>query len=182
MFIYKITKEKFDLINLASLNDDLYYKRINTLSSDFSLLFENLEIQTIAGYIVNSNPLIKKTIEYSITGNTSTGILSLYKLKEISEYNNGTPSTTETFSNPNSTIVPVSYNFGTVTLRNGSRGEAVKQLQMFLNQVLNLGLVIDGKLGPKTIAVIKQWQKDHDLTPDGLVGKYTKAKMNQSIQ
>jgi hypothetical protein len=71
-----------------------------------------------------------------------------------------------------------SYNFGTVTLRNGSRGEAVMELQRFLNAKLGLGLVVDGKLGPKTIAVIKQWQASHGLVPDGLVGPKTKAQMN----
>lgn len=76
----------------------------------------------------------------------------------------------------------ISYNFGTMTLKNGSRGEAVKELQRFLNQVLNLGLVIDGKLGPKTIIVIRQWQKDHGLVQDGLVGPKTKIKMNESVQ
>ena len=70
------------------------------------------------------------------------------------------------------------YNFGSVTLKNGSKGEGVKELQRFLNAKLNLGLVIDGKLGPKTIAVIKKWQKDHGLKADGLVGAKTKAKMN----
>ncbi len=76
------------------------------------------------------------------------------------------------------TLGPSVYNFGAVTLRNGSRGEAVKELQRFLNARLNLGLVVDGKLGPKTIAVIKQWQKDNGLVPDGLVGAKTKARMN----
>ncbi|MFA5932207.1 MAG: peptidoglycan-binding domain-containing protein [Candidatus Paceibacterota bacterium] len=71
-----------------------------------------------------------------------------------------------------------SYDFGTKTLKNGSKGEAVKELQRFLNAKLNLGLVVDGKLGPKTIKVIKQWQKDHGLVADGLIGAKTKAKMN----
>ena len=71
----------------------------------------------------------------------------------------------------------VTYALGTVTLRNGSRGEAVKELQRVLNKLLNLGLVVDGKLGKKTIAVIKKWQKDHKLVVDGLVGKKTKAAM-----
>jgi len=75
-----------------------------------------------------------------------------------------------------------SYNFGTTTLKNGSKGEPVMELQRFLNQVLNLGLVVDGKLGPKTIAVIKKWQKDNGLVADGLIGAKTKAKMNASIQ
>ena len=70
------------------------------------------------------------------------------------------------------------YNFGTVTLRNGSQGEAVKELQRFLNYKLNLGLVVDGKLGPKTIGVIKAWQRNNGLVPDGLIGPKTKAMMN----
>ena len=70
------------------------------------------------------------------------------------------------------------YNFGNVTLKDGSRGEAVMELQRFLNANLNLGLVIDGKLGPKTISVIKKWQKDNGLKDDGLIGEKTKIKMN----
>ncbi|MFA4975501.1 MAG: peptidoglycan-binding domain-containing protein [Candidatus Paceibacterota bacterium] len=69
------------------------------------------------------------------------------------------------------------YNFGTSTLKNGSAGSAVVELQKFLNAKLNLGLALDGKLGPKTIAVIKKWQKANGLVSDGLVGPATKAKM-----
>jgi len=75
-----------------------------------------------------------------------------------------------------------SYNFGTTTLKNGSKGNAVMELQRFLNAKLNLGLVVDGKLGPKTIAVIKKWQKDNGLVADGLIGAKTKAKMNAQAQ
>ena len=75
-----------------------------------------------------------------------------------------------------------SYNFGTATLKSGSKGDAVMELQRFLNAKLNLGLVVDGKLGPKTIAVIKKWQKDNGLVADGLIGAKTKAKMNAMAQ
>jgi len=92
----------------------------------------------------------------------------------------------QTFSNQqdclNAANPKISYNFGTVTLRNGSRGEAVKELQRFLNQSVNWGLVVDGKLGPKTIEVIRTWQRDNGLVADGLVGAKTKAKMNASVQ
>jgi murein L,D-transpeptidase YcbB/YkuD len=74
------------------------------------------------------------------------------------------------------------YKFGSVTLKNGSKGEAVKELQRFLNAKLDLGLKIDGKLGPKTIIVIKKWQKDHGLVADGLIGAKTKLMMNSSVQ
>lgn len=72
-----------------------------------------------------------------------------------------------------------SYNLGTLTLKNGSKGEAVKELQRFLNTKLNLGLAIDGSFGPKTTIVIKKWQTDNGLMSDGLVGAKTKMIMNQ---
>lgn len=74
------------------------------------------------------------------------------------------------------------YNFGTTTLKNGSRGESVKELQRFLNKNLSLGLVVDGNLGPKTITIIKKWQKENGLTPDGLIGDKTKKIMNNTTQ
>lgn len=81
-------------------------------------------------------------------------------------------------NNPLSIVKPIgNYNFGTSLLKNGSTGEAVKELQRYLNDTLNLGLILDGKLGPKTIAVIKEWQKSKGLIPDGLVGPRTKALM-----
>lgn len=71
-----------------------------------------------------------------------------------------------------------SYNLGMETLKNGSRGAAVMELQKFLNATMNLGLVVDGALGPKTIAVMMQWQNANGLVSDGLIGPMTKAKIN----
>ncbi|MCX6752459.1 MAG: peptidoglycan-binding domain-containing protein [Candidatus Nomurabacteria bacterium] len=64
------------------------------------------------------------------------------------------------------------------TFNNGSKGEPVKELQIFLNKALKSNLAVDGKLGPKTFAVIKKWQKANGLKADGFVGPATKAKMN----
>jgi hypothetical protein len=68
------------------------------------------------------------------------------------------------------------------TLREGSTGEDVKELQRFLNAELNINLTIDGKLGAKTVAAIKQWQNGNSLTSDGVVGPKTREKMNASAQ
>ena len=62
-----------------------------------NLLLENVE--PYGGYVDQDNPLIKEDIEYSIAG-FSGGKLVLYKSKQTSEYNNGTPKKVETFSNP----------------------------------------------------------------------------------
>lgn len=66
---------------------------------------------------------------------------------------------------------------GTTTLKQGSKGEAVKALQRLLNRILNLGLVVDGNLGPKTAEVIKKWQEENGLVVDGLIGPKTKDKI-----
>ncbi len=79
---------------------------------------------------------------------------------------------------PNNTNTNITKpNLGLVTLRQGSTGDAVKSLQSFLNSILHLTLVTDGKLGPKTILAIKQYQSTHGLVPDGVVGPKTKASM-----
>jgi hypothetical protein len=70
------------------------------------------------------------------------------------------------------------YNLGTSTLRNGSKGEAVMELQRFLNNKLNFSLAVDGKLGSKTIIAIKKLQKENGLKVDGVVGEKTKFLIN----
>ena len=56
-------------------------------------------------------------------------------------------------------------------LKNGSRGEEVKQLQ------IKLGLNADGNFGPMTEAKVKEWQAANGLTADGIVGDGTWGKM-----
>lgn len=96
-----------------------------------------------------------------------------------------TPVAPVTLVAPAAPAAPVStakvYNLGTAVLKDGSRGEAVKELQRFLNDKLNLGLELDGILGPKTIAVIKTWQATNGLVADGLIGPKTKALINTGV-
>jgi large repetitive protein len=70
------------------------------------------------------------------------------------------------------------YNIGTESLREGAKNNHVKELQKFLNTILSTNTKIDGVLGKNTVSLIKKWQKDNDLKPDGIVGTNTKTKMN----
>lgn len=66
------------------------------------------------------------------------------------------------------------------TLKQGSRGSEVKQLQ---TQLKNLGYnvgSIDGIFGPKTLAAVKAFQKDRGLSVDGIVGKKTWGALKTS--
>lgn len=59
----------------------------------------------------------------------------------------------------------------TETLRRGSTGNSVKQLQA------KLGIAADGDFGPGTEAAVKKWQEANGLTADGIVGPQTLAKL-----
>jgi hypothetical protein len=53
---------------------------------------------------------------------------------------------------------------GRKTIRRGDKGDLVKIIQAIL------GLVEDGNFGPKTEAAVRQFQRNHQLVPDGIVG------------
>ncbi len=66
------------------------------------------------------------------------------------------------------------------SLKQGSKGTEVKNLQ---NQLISLGYLTgkaDGVYGRLTTAAIKAFQKDNKLTADGIAGKKTLAKLNSS--
>lgn len=61
-------------------------------------------------------------------------------------------------------------------LKRGSKGEDVKKLQT------RLGLTPDGIFGPGTEAKVKEWQSLNGLTPDGIVGDGTWKKLFSSTE
>lgn len=67
------------------------------------------------------------------------------------------------------------YDFGTSTLKVGSKGEAVKTLQTLV------GANADGNFGPMTAAKVKVWQAANGLTADGVFGNMSKAKANAVV-
>ncbi len=59
-------------------------------------------------------------------------------------------------------------------LKVGSKGDGVKALQTLL------GLKpVDGKFGPKTKEALVKFQKDNNLTPDGIAGQKTLDVFNK---
>lgn len=213
--IYWTTREKFNLMDLdsLSLNSEHQY----TLPTDLSLLSKNVETLYFGELIPDSNPLIKGTIEYSITENpisinpsyVAVEEYSLFKSKQISEYNDGTPAKVETFPNPNTVVCTADakmcpdgsyvgrtgpycefvcldptpdFNI-TKTLKLGLKNDnQVKILQNYLNTASGANLVVDGSFGPKTKSATISFQKVNGLVADGIVGKKTVAKMVELLQ
>jgi hypothetical protein len=104
--IYWTKKENFSSLDLKNLSgklkngsrDDLMIGHDVYLPTNLTLLFEELE--SFGGYVDDSNPLIKETIEYSIT-EFPNGSLIAYRSKQTYKYNNGQPDKVETFRGPN---------------------------------------------------------------------------------
>ncbi len=66
----------------------------------------------------------------------------------------------------------------TGSLRKGDHGEAVRNLQVELNEHLHARsghrLQVDGQFGPATGHAVTTFQRQHDLVADGIVGAYTR--------
>ena len=59
------------------------------------------------------------------------------------------------------------------TLRRGSQGDEVADLQMLLNSKFGYKLDIDGDFGSKTESAVKDFQRKQGMTADGIVGPKT---------
>ena len=59
------------------------------------------------------------------------------------------------------------------TLRQGSSGEPVRQLQEALRELGHDPGAVDGEFGPRTEAAVKAFQHDRGIAADGVVGPIT---------
>ena len=64
-------------------------------------------------------------------------------------------------------------------IRRGHKGDQVKNLQMFLNAVLNTSLDVDGTFGSGTEDAVETFQRTYlgAASADGIVGKNTKQAL-----
>ncbi len=60
-----------------------------------------------------------------------------------------------------------------ILVRDGSRGESVRQVQSLLIEQGYLADGADGICGPNTVAAIRHFQQDNNLTVDGICGNGT---------
>ena len=68
-----------------------------------------------------------------------------------------------------------------LNLKRGDTGSEVKQLQKYLNKLIDAGLEVDGKFGPLTEQAVIDFQRKYKLEDDGIVGSKTSAKLEKLI-
>jgi peptidoglycan hydrolase-like protein with peptidoglycan-binding domain len=69
-------------------------------------------------------------------------------------------------------LIPAVAPDGKPTLRRGSRGDFVKTAQG------KVEVPVDGVFGPRTEAAVRDFQRQHNLNPDGIVGPKTWASFS----
>lgn len=91
-----ITNLKVKKVKIPGAHQNCYTEEL----SDENILVSDVKLHPYGGYVDEDNPLIKEEIEYSIAGFADNKLI-LYKSKQTSEYNDGTPNKTEKFEKPN---------------------------------------------------------------------------------
>ena len=68
------------------------------------------------------------------------------------------------------------------SLRKGSTGSAVKDLQTKLKKLGFYNAYVDGSYGDTTVAAVKAFQKKYNMTADGVAGSETLKKLNTAYK
>ncbi|MGH2839819.1 MAG: peptidoglycan-binding domain-containing protein [Solirubrobacteraceae bacterium] len=68
------------------------------------------------------------------------------------------------------------------TLKRGSKGQAVKDLQAALNTLGYDAGAVDGVFGAKTEKAVKEFQADRAIAADGIVGEVTWINVDEADQ
>jgi peptidoglycan hydrolase-like protein with peptidoglycan-binding domain len=98
-----------------------------------------------------------------------------------------TPTTTTvpsrvTTTAPSTPTHPATLPTPTATLKAGSQGTQVKQLQRALAHLGYAPGTIDGDFGPVTEAAVMRFQTAAKLTADGVVGPLTLAALGKALR
>ena len=91
---------------------------------------------------------------------------------------NGSSSGSNTSTGTGQTDNPGSpYPIPSGNLRVGSRGDNVKWIQKFANDVMGAGIAVDGIYGNQTAYAVRVFQQNNGLSVDGVCGAQTTGKM-----
>jgi peptidoglycan hydrolase-like protein with peptidoglycan-binding domain len=101
-----------------------------------------------------------------------------YSLSADGIFGSGTDAAVKDFQSKNGLGVdgivgPNTWGKLAVTVKYGSSGEAVKAVQVLLNEKRGAGLTVDGAFGASTDSAVKSFQSHAGISADGIVGLTT---------
>lgn len=180
MQIKDLEDQQKNLQDQQQAMQDSYQKQQDTVNSQYDDLLKDANIYAEANKKIMQNNqteilnlIVQYTPDYASVGQVlgqalSTSMLSeiqngLSALKQIQSgnYNAQTSSSSSGSSSSSSSASSAR------TLQVGSRGDDVKRLQQYL------GISADGIFGNQTKQAVINFQKNHSLSADGIVGKNT---------
>lgn len=141
--------------------------------------FRTIEHNKKIGGSTNSQHLSGKAVDVSILNQK----LSIETIRDLAESVGFTGiGMYDTFIHLDVRPIPSKWDQrtkkGTDTMKKGSKGNNVKELQSKLNELgYNVG-VADGIFGNKTDEMVRRFQRDNKLTIDGIVGPATFNMLN----
>ena len=163
-------KNKGQFYTKPETGDQIFFKNSSGVRTHTGLVYQvdNNYVYTVEG---NTGDGVKKK-KYAINSSSIYGYgRPKYKIEQVST---PTPSVTQPVKKGYTGVFPTLPS--RTYFRNKDKGQQVKYLQMFLNWANGDKLVVDGIIGPKTIASVKKFQKNNGLVVDGLFGKKSLAK------
>lgn len=145
--------------------DQVYFKKAGSTGSCHTGIVESVDNDYI----------------YTIEGNSSDCVKrNKYKRNYSNFYGFGHPKYDYELDPTDIPVIPEKtdpsvkkVNVSLRKLSSGCNGHAVKQLQFLLYSTFDCNLEVDGKFGPKTLEVVKSYQKSRNLAVDGVVGPAT---------
>ena len=132
----------------------------------YELLNKNLYSRVLSGVDYRTQMQQIKLCGYMTSSTEVNSVIKIIERYNLTQYDKGIVAAEN-----------VVYSVPEITIRKGSRGDAVKWLQQRLNEH-GFALILDGVAGAKTIGALMVFQSQHGLKPDGICGPATKKALS----
>lgn len=179
----QVTESASEVTKYTEPTKNIGYTSPITTGEDVKWIQSNLNYLNHAGLSIDGQygPLTRTAVKafQASHGLIADGIVGPRTLAEMKACLNNEQGLYTPNSTPLENILSNGYPIPTRQLKNGSRGDDVKWLQIVLNKTINSNLTIDGTFGSKTKSAVINFQSTYSLNPDGIVGPNTLSKLQE---
>lgn len=159
------TKEEYTVGTLTTIRDN--FRAYDSMESGIKGYYDFISVKRYANLKTATTPQMYaerlKADGYATSSTYVNTLMNTVRKWSLDKWDANNP-VTDTIKDPKP------------TLKIGSKGDYVVIAQGRL-VVAGYDIVVDGNFGPKTKQAVIQFQKDHGLSPDGIIGPKTWAKL-----